>query len=394
MLKPSLSPQNYLPSNVAFAARSTLQQTQLVGSGNYSLDILTTGLMGCLNGLTSLRHESGLCKESFCLLEQAGIHVDEDIRPYKTAQEAFQLTRQIAAEGKLLFWTYPPDPELVAGKCNLVSVDLYKTLNSKACLQNWVPNEHLPERVILPQKAFETYTFATPVYVKSASDYPTASGFSVRVCENPSQLSLAKEWFASKREVIPEIVIEKAEDIVSSWCSSLIIGKDATHYLGSSEQLFSQPAKHAENIVDPGNPIPPQAIQVAILIGERARRAGFVGIAGFDIGLNRDGKLTVFDLNFRLNYSSTMLLYLDSILKNFRFPLVKTYRVSAKSDFKTFFKKASKAAAAGRFIPFRLVNGNLHPDSNGYHLIVGVVLGYEREELESYIARLTENLTG
>src|SRR5690606_29582511 len=97
---------------------------------------------------------------------------------------------------------------------------------------------------------------------------------------------------------------------------------------GGAEQLFSVPGKQSGSIVDPQHPFPPEARELALQVGESARRMGFRGIAGLDIGRATDGRFILFDPNFRVASSSVQLLFHDAASARSGLPVSQSFQAT------------------------------------------------------------------
>jgi hypothetical protein len=64
---------------------------------------------------------------------------------------------------------------------------------------------------------------------------------------------------------------------------------------------------------------------LSLQIGNKAMASGFRGIAGFDIGECKDGSLLAFDLNFRPNSSTGLLLANEAVRQRTGLPLMYSF---------------------------------------------------------------------
>tara|TARA_R110001599_G_scaffold39976_4_gene121737 strand:- start:296 stop:748 length:453 start_codon:yes stop_codon:yes gene_type:complete len=92
---------------VAFAARTDLRQTRMIGFTGFALDSVTNVLLGLLNGMPTVRHICGVTDEGLAVLERAGLHVDEDMRTFETAAQAKRRAKELIEEGYKLASPYP-----------------------------------------------------------------------------------------------------------------------------------------------------------------------------------------------------------------------------------------------------------------------------------------------
>ncbi len=382
------------PADAVYMARTDLLETKMLGYTPLHLDTVTAMLVGLLNGRTAIRHECGAGKELFDVYRYAGMQIDEETLTYRSVEEAEALADDLLAQGKRLFSPYPLCSGRFPDSGQLVSPELYCTLNAKINLHRLAPSEFLPERQILSHKEFADFTPSGPVFLKAGSYAATGWGFAVQPCRNISDLKTARQWFAKYRESIPAILVEEWIDVSTCWCAGIAVGEDETICFGGAEQIFSSPARQSGSVIDPENSFPETGKKLATRIGEAARQQGFRGIAGLDIGLRTDGRPVIFDPNFRFNSSSTQLLFHDSATCRSNLPVSYSFQTTPRGKFKTLNVRLKKAIDQGRFVPTRLFNGEQHPHANGTHIVTGFVLGENRKAAEAVAESLRHDLEG
>ena len=391
-LSPSVLTDLLYPTDAVYMARTDLLETKMLGYTPLLLDTVTAMLVGLLNGRTAIRHECGAGKEIFDIYRYAGIQIDEETLTYRSADEAEALADDLLVQGKRLFSPYPLRSGRFPDCGQIVSPELYCALNAKINLKRLAPSEFLPKRQILSHKEFADFTPPGPVFLKAGSDAATGWGFAVQPCRNISDLKTARQWFAKHRESIPTILVEEWIDVLTCWCAGIVVGEDGTICFGGAEQVFSSPARQSGSVIDPENAFPEIGRKLATRIGEAARQQGFRGIAGLDIGLKTDGKLVVFDPNFRFNSSSTQLLFHDSATCRSSFPVSYSFHATPHGKFKVLTNRLKKAIDHGRFVPTRLFNGEQHPHANGTHVVTGFVLGENLKAAEAVVKSLRHDL--
>lgn len=387
-LSPLIPTDKLYPADAVYMARTDLKMTKMLGYTPYLLDTVTSMMVGLLNGRAAIRHEGSVGKDIFDTYRYAGINIDEETLTYRTAEEAERIADDMISKGKRLFSPYPLRSGRFPESGQLVSAELYRSLNAKTNLDQLVSSEFLPRRKILTLDEFSEFRLTRPVFIKSASDAATGWGFAVQPCRTQEDLNNARQWFAEYRESIPTILVEEWEDVSTCWCAGIVVDENEVICIGGAEQVFSSPARQTGSLIDPTNAFPEAGQKLAKLIGESARHKGFRGIAGLDIGLKANGKPVVFDPNFRCNSSSTQLLFHDSAAARTNFPVSHSFQATPHCEFKTLINRLKAAIDQGRFVLTRLFNGENHPHSNGAHAVTGFVLGEDR----SVAIRIVESL--
>lgn len=391
-LVPLISADKLYPTDAVYMARTDLLATQMLGYTPFLLDTVTAMLVGLLNGRTAIRHECGAGKEIYEIYRYAGIEVEEETFVYSSLEEAETLADKLVARGKRLFSPYPLRCGRFPDSGQIVPPRLYCKLNAKVNLGQLAPPEVLPKRQVLSHEEFAEYTPASPVFFKAAGDAATGWGFAVQPCRNASELDAARKWFAQYRESCPAILVEEWVDVATCWCAGIAVGAESTLCFGGAEQLFSSPARQAGSIIDPDNTFPDAGRKLATQIGEAARRLGYRGIAGLDIGVRADGRPVVFDPNFRFNSSSTQLLFHDSATSRVNLPVSYSFQANPRCRFETLTGRLKQVIDRGRFVPTRLINGERHPHSNGSHVVTGFVLGENRKAAATAAEKLRLDL--
>lgn len=382
-LQPVLASDQLYPSGAVYMARTSLEQVRMLGYTSLQLDSATSMLMGLRNGTATVRHLACAGPEIIELFASAGITVDEDIHLYSTGDEATARANDLAARGLKLFWPYPLPETLYPESAHLVPPTLYRRLNAKKNMSALVPAENLARQQRISHEALACFESQVPVCFKAGGDDPTGWGYAVFPCPDQAAVVAARAWFGERRDSIPEVLLEEWIDVVCCWCVGLAIGETETRCFGGAEQVFASACKQSGSMIDPERPLPPAAQALAVQVGEKARLEGFRGVAGLDIGIDRDGRLVVFDPNFRFASSTAQLLFHPAAADRSGLQASHSLQVTPTGSFADMARRLQAPIAEGWFVPTRFFNGEKHPLSNGKHIVTGFVLGADRAEAES-----------
>lgn len=393
-LTPAISGSALYPPDAVYMARTTLFQTRMLGYTALNLDLVTAYLQGLINGRAAVRHEAGCSSEIRSLFRRAGVVLEEETFPFRTAEEAFGHAERLAGQGRRLFYPYPLPDGLFAEDSQLVSPRTYRFLNAKSNLEAIVPGKNLARRQQFTLAALDGYRWSEPVFLKGACGAATGWGFAVHPCRDRAAFEKAREWFAAHLERDHTVIVEAWEEVAICWCVGIVVTDEGTTCLGGAEQLFSAPARQRGSMIDPENLLPGEGRALAVRIGEAARQSGYRGIAGLDIGRCRDGRLVVFDPNFRINSSSAQLLFHDSAASRSGLAASCSFHGQAKGSFHTQAERLNGPIDEGWFIPTCLFDGEKHPESLGSHTIIGFVMGEHRQDAVENTARLQKILEG
>lgn len=372
-LLPAVPAERLYPKSAAYMARTDLDQTRMLGFTPYHLDAVTTLLMGLLNGHPTVRHRSGVSDDILGLLERAGLKVAEDVRVYELGEEADRHADELIEEGYKLFWPYPLREHRFPTDAHLVSPKVWKHLNAKEHLDQLVPEENLAQRTMCGLDESAGRATGRPMYLKAGGDAATGWGYAVRYCPDLAHWLSAIESFRVLD--IQRVILEEEVSVQTCWCVAIVVEPRQTTYVGAAEQVFAAPGKQSGSVVDQANPFPTEGAELAVAVGEAARRAGFLGLAGLDVGLTTDDRLVVFDPNFRFNSSSSQVLLHDAAAKRGGFTASHSVNLTTPLRFADITLKLRDPIDDGWFVPTRLLNGAMLPAANGKSACTGFVLG-------------------
>lgn len=375
-----------LPVDAAFMARTELSQLRRLGMREVNLDTITGHLLGVLGRLPSVRHQSCVTDEILNFLTSAGLRIEEDIRIFRNADEAERHADALIAEGFRLFGPYPLRLGRFAPEAQLVSADLWQFLNSKRNLGALVPPEHLaPRQILQPDEVPRLPTGGA--YLKFAGTEPTGSGYAVRHCPDDASFARAIDWFRAEG-CAGDLLMEHAIDVVASWGVTLSVAPEGSHFLGAAEQLFETPGRQSNSVIDPTSPLPDRAVALACRVGDSARERGFVGIAGLDIGLGRDGRLVVFDPNFRFTASTGQILLHPAAAHRSGLGVSLSFNLTTELAMPALMRRLSVPIGEGWVVPTRLVDGRLLSANAAASTCTGFVMGETRATATANLNRL------
>ena len=167
------------------------------------------------------------------------------------------------------------------------------------------------------------------------------------------------------------------------------------HYIGSADQVVADDGTYMSSWVSPELTPPEPAILLAREIMMRAAAMGYIGFAGFDIGLLPDGRALFFDLNFRVCGSTTTLLWYDEVCRRIGpGAWARAVSISGRIPFPDLCAIGRRLKDENAFLP----TGGFHPDGTIWegrtpHLR-GIMMGRDRAETEAGCeALLAQGLT-
>jgi len=387
-LNPSTSADLLYPADAAFMARSDLQNTRLLGYKPLNVEAVTSLLIGILGTLPSVRHRAGATDEILSFLAEAGLLINEEMHVFETGTEAEAVADTLVAQGKRLFWPYPLRQGRFDGAAHLVAPELWQRLNSKERLSDLVPSAALPTRRAVTNAELAPDVINYPSYLKAAGDEATGWGYAVRYVASDTELMSARAHFNALD--INRVIVEEAVDVTVCWCANLSIVDGTVSFLGAAEQTFSAPAKQSGSIIDPAVEFPREGISLAIEIATAAGRLGFRGICGLDIGKARDGRMVVFDPNFRVNASTTQILLHSAAVARSGLEISSSFSGQSVRPMPEIISQIKGPVSDGWFVPTRLLDQAYLPAADGIGLCTGFVMGRSREEAKNRSTELSD----
>lgn len=387
-LQPSVGWNRLVPANAAFMARTDLAQTRMLGFTAVHQDTVTSLLQGILGPLPTVRHAGGVTADIMAFLRGSGLRVEEDVRIYRTEGEAEAHADRLIREGRKLFWPYPTRAGRFADADHLVTPAVWEKVNAKDNLAELVPHANLPPRRILPIAELDRLAFGQPVYLKAGGSLATGWGYAVRHCPDPGAMHEAKQWFAARAADIAAVIVEEDVAAARSWCAGLGITGEGVICFGGAEQLFSAPGRQSGSLIESHDKMPRDIAELAIAVGRKAAQAGFRGLAGLDIGQSADGRLTVFDPNFRFNASTAQILFHDAFATRSGMPVSLSFNVRVERPMGEVVARLEMPVETGIFMPMRLFDCSLLPLAANASLVTGLVCGADRADAEARAAAL------
>jgi len=310
-LKPALQLADIFPATHTFNPREPYGGNPFVAEDAPASDALTGGQLSLAGCLRVLCHRSAATGQVLALIRWAGFAC-EGRRDIYAGEDQYRALLASCKPGTVIFQhAHPPEAADPALSC--VPHRTLTALNNKSNLPALAPASSTPRRQEIPASgpgaAQHWARLPVPVVLKVPSQHSLGSGEGVRICHDQAGLRSARDDFALADVVIAEEFIEIREN----WCVQFACRPAGRiQYLGAAEQLVDRNGRYLGNWVSA--PEPPQlVIDLGREIAMRGAARGYFGIAGFDIATAADGRILALDLNFRVNGSTTGLLYRDSL---------------------------------------------------------------------------------
>jgi hypothetical protein len=371
-LVPSLSIGDIFGPEPWYNIRPSVSQPGWMPPRQDDLDALTGSQLVIAGTIPILCSRSVVSEPALNLLAKAGLAIARNFTLYGSVDEYLSYLHGTTRKCAMQF--VHPDSEFPEERY-WVPRELICYLNNKANLPDLVSRPCVPERHLTkgPAPAAPAY----PVVVKVASDEPSGSGRSIRICKSAAEVTAACAEFGDDRE----LVVEQFLSIRRNLCIQYAVLPDGVcHYLGSAEQIIDDAGIYKGNWIDGGCTPSPAAMLATRIAVERAAALGYRGFAGFDTAELGDGRIFIFDLNFRINGSTPVLLLHRSLLKRFGRQVFRVRGWPFTGSFERMTEIVDAWIDEGRFVPLSF-REPVTPDAQSR--VAGILIGSDRDAVRN-----------
>lgn len=377
MLKPKYTMRE-IYGDVVFSARPAHEDNPWMPSVE-KLNALS-GRESLIADVPVLVHEATQTEKARKLFQLAGLHFPEQPYVYDSKKDYDDVLKKWSAERKQIVLQYIHDVDTVDRDAYWMDAELLNYLNSKAYLRDIVPDKYVPEREVVSSKqlAEALKRWELPFVLKPGDETPTAGGYGVQICHTNEQLEVAKALFT--QEGAENVIIEKyVEEIANYSCQYAYSPKIGLQYLGTSVQITDDEGIYAGNVMV--SDVPEAVIQAGLEIMQSGVDKGYIGVAGFDLLWTAEGEVRAIDLNFRLNGSTSMLMYADSL----GHPAAKffTYDSVSPEHNEAFYNVLADYVARGVLLPLSYYDGDAFDDKQA-STFVCIWHAFSLEDIEKY----------
>ena len=371
------------PPGCALAARTRAAAFAWVTGSVDSVDTVPALPLAVAGTLPLLAPAAATQPAARRLFAAAGLSLPGHAEPYRDEAEARAVMARWVAEGRRLAEIYPLPAGWVPEAAHLVPPALLARLNSKAHLAELVPAPLRPERVVLPRGALGAALEVLPgaaVALKIATSIGNGAGTDVMLCRDQAERQAALDHLASETRPYEALVVERLEDFADLWCAGFAVLDDAVRWLGASRHRLNERGLQSGNVMGAGRELPPAGRAAVEALAAAAGQLGYRGLAGCDLGLTRDGRLLIFDLNFRLNASTAMLLLQPAAAARSGLPAAINLAVAAPLEADELARRLLPWVEDGRLVPTRVLDFRLLPSRAAQASVTGFLLGRDEAD--------------
>ncbi|MEJ7542723.1 L-aspartate--L-methionine ligase LdmS [Staphylococcus intermedius] len=348
-------------TNIVYTSRPSYVSNPWLAPDEHQSNFLT-GRELLIAQLPVIVHEASITDKLQQLFQLIGETIPQDVIPFHD-QESYEQTlkRLTKDEARAIYFQYVHGDDIVDAKHYAMDKQLFKDLNNKSLIPKWTDGQYVPEREIVAFKDFKAAVkqWELPLVIKPGDDLPTAGGYGVMICYNEEDLEKAIARVEQAEAATDTLIIEQCVEAVDNYCVQFARHpKDGIVYLGAAQQLTNDYGFYNGNVN--AITVPEKVIQAGYEIMDIAVKKGFIGIAGFDLLVDKEGDVFAIDLNFRQNGSTSMLLLKDKLTG----PHHKFYSYFANGDNARFFEAVHHFVERGVLYPLSYYDGDWYENKH------------------------------
>jgi hypothetical protein len=322
-------------------------------------------------------------------LEEAGLPAPGDVRAVRGPDEAAAALRALADSGlRIAAQHRQPEAELPAAWCAVPPALVGDLLDKSRLGDLFPPGRLLPRRILdsLPDRP-EDLLREGPAILKVATGLPNGGGLGVRPVRDPAEARRACHDLAAG----PRWVLEPWQAFTRSVCvHAAVLADGETTGLGAAEQVLAQGYLHEANWSDEASAVPGEVTGSVLEACARAAAQGYRGLAGVDVGFRADGSWAVLDANFRMNASSSLVLFREA-LDAAGFPCVRRSVRFTGPDLPRMLAAARPFVRGRAFLPLYAADPSAGAHG-GEAMLRGIAFGTSRAETEARAREMAERL--
>ncbi len=391
-IRPLFTLAELFPQNTVMFPRTTVEKMRWVGFSEFQLDGITAVPISIAGTMPLICHHNAMILEIIDFFRLAGIHLEGECLLYNSADEAIELAKEWSALDKQITYYYPPPEEIFNDNNLVVTEALYNWLNDKANIDIFCGMEYLPRHAsFMPDELSNIFDFLPhqPIYAKLCHPGVTGGGIDVYYCPYQSQRDAFIEWVSGRPPGWTSVRIEEGIQVRESWCLNLFISLSEVRYLGAAIQLFNSPASQSGSLIDPAIQPSDATIELAKDIAKRAGLMGYVGIAGFDIGEDINGKPYVFDLNFRPAACTPQVLFHPSATQRIDCNISMSWKKHVQESLIPVMRKLEEFVRKGQLVPLSLFE---RTSASVPSRVYGMLIASSREEIYKLESEINQSL--
>lgn len=379
-LRPALTLEELFGVERLYCPRPSPNACAWLPRDQAALDMLTGGQLAIAGGARMLCAEAVCSPQALELLREAGFDVPAEPLRYRDADDYLRVLAELAGDSQTVVVNHVhPVGELPAERCWIAPATL-SYVNNKANLPALVAPACRPVRRTVPTECLTATARppSLPVVLKAVTDESTGAGADVLICASAEELERAAAHFALCDQVVVEDFIAIERNLCLNYA---VTAEGAISYLGCAEQISDAQGRYQGNWIDALSEPPPAAIQAGFDVARAGFERGYWGFVGLDLAIDAQGRMVVFDLNFRINGSTTALLLAERVRERLGQPVLRLRSWRGQGSYGQLLAATYAAMDKGLLVPLN----SYDPAAGGQPLapprLLGLLGGGSREEV-------------
>jgi hypothetical protein len=324
------------------------------------------------------------------LLQDAGMPVPEgELFRYRNPAEYLQLLRSLSSDGRTVASQYRHDNSELPEESCWIKPSILAYVNNKANLGRLVEPACLPRRTVI--SCFGGVLTAPvgplPYVVKAVTDEPTGAGLDVVLCRTAADMARVATVFIDCSQVVVEEFLAISRNLCLNYG---VAASGEITFLGCAEQICAPDGAYLGNWFGEGADAPPAAIAAGTRIAAQGFALGYFGLVGIDMAVLADGRVMVYDLNFRINGSTVPLMLFKSIVAQTGKSVASLGRFVGSGSYREVLERIYHEMAKGRLLPLSSYDPAAADCSESKPRILALLLGDTRDEIDAYRRELEE----
>jgi hypothetical protein len=380
-LQPALTFGHVFGTELLYSPRASPNACAWLPRDEAVLDMLTGNQLTILGGMPILCAAGVSSPEALGLLHDAGFQVPAAPRRYRNGADYLRLLSDVSRSGrKIVVQHVHPITELAPDSCWVPPTTL-SFLNNKGNLAELVDAPHRPaRRIVTTTRLMAGLSPADlPVVVKAVTDESTGGGIDVLICGSSEELGRAAAYFG----VCGRVVVEDFIKITRNLCLNYAVTAEGRiTYLGCAEQVSDAQGKYHGNWIDAESEAPAVAVEVGVRVVRAGLVRGYWGWVGVDMAIGEDGRVLVFDLNFRLNGSTAALLLAESVRISLGSRVIRLRSWKGRCTYREMLNAAYTAMGKGLLLPLNSYDPVTGGQPHAPPRMAGLIIGGSRDEVK------------
>ncbi len=308
----------------------------------------------------------------------AGLPLREDCDRFVDETGHGEMLRSAVERGLRIASQFPIHEDHWASPHALNPPDLHVYLADKRAISEMVPEPFLARRRTIEGPDFFEGRVRPPppCALKVSSRFAATAGRGTRICLTEEEVDAAREEFQGAERV----VIEEYLPFDRTFCFHAAIFRDGrVGLLGATEQIIVDRSRYGGGWYGAGVDPPEAAWQAARAVTRRIADTGFCGVIGLDLGVLPDGTVRAFDINPRVN-ASTSGLWLAAFRPDLKTRHGRMQAWRSELPWEAAGAILESEIRAGRWLPLSARDPALDAGKGPGPMMLGVTLASSRED--------------